>query len=105
MTHASARVAAPTDGSATNSTVAGVTPGTGQGDLKLPGQTGTATEARPKTTHHVAKPLPMLRGLTVAEIRAMLGVAALSSPPDETATSTSSGGSTSIISAALRNQA
>jgi hypothetical protein len=52
------------------------------GDLRLPGQhPATPKEAAAKAAKEIPKPapLPPLRGLTVAEIRAMLGVAPLTS--------------------------
>jgi hypothetical protein len=77
----------------------GSTTSTGSSELRLPGK--HATSAPTATTKHeeIPKPkaLPPLRGLTVAEIRAMLGVAPLpgmtepSSPVPTTAGVTATG--------------
>jgi hypothetical protein len=68
------------------------------GELRLPGQKPAASESASTIERRKEKaepaPLPPLPGLTVAEIRAMLGVvspqseAAMASSPDQAATST-----------------
>jgi hypothetical protein len=95
-TEASAATSAP-------STASGVTRGTG--DVRLPGQphgTASAHETAPKHKE-IAKPpaLPPLRGLTVAEIRAMLGVARMPGQT-EAAAAEAATASTSIIAASLK---
>jgi hypothetical protein len=77
------------------------------GDVRLPGQakagagaTGSGSTSEAAAKHKEAPkpaPLPPLRGLTVAEIRAMLGVAPL---PGQAQAAASTGG-TSIITAVL----
>jgi hypothetical protein len=77
--------------------------GTSTGEVRMPGRTrseaATAAAEAAKKAKEQPKlaPLPPLRGLTVAEIRAMLGVA---SPPGQLQTS-AAGTSPSIISASL----
>jgi hypothetical protein len=88
---------------ANGTAVKGVTSSTGSGETRTSGQASPATgpttgasAAHKEAPKHA--PLPPLRGLTVTEIRAMLGVAPL---PGQTEASVAA--TTSIISAALKN--
>lgn len=73
-------------------------PGRPTGDLRLPGQQrAPQNEAASKPEKEIPKPapLPPLRGLTVAEIRAMLGVAPLPGQVEAAAAGLAPGLSTS----------
>jgi hypothetical protein len=74
------------------------------GSIRPPGQQRSLhNESTTKPHKEVQKPapLPPLRGLTIAEIRAMLGVAPLPGQTEATLMAASNGIETSIISAAL----
>jgi hypothetical protein len=111
LSNSSRAVAAAASGTG-GSTAAGVTPTTDES--KLPGQPRGTTAGHELATkrHEPPRPpaLPPLRGLTVAEIRAMLGVAPLPGQTETAGVAAASGaaapaaaGSTSIITAALKH--
>lgn len=86
--------ASTTSAAGTSPTGTGSTSTDGTGEVRLPGQQRTGqqrtqpTESANRTEKEAPKPtpLPPLKGLTVAEIRAMLGVAPLSGQADTAAT-------------------